>query len=200
LFFTALLAICCTATGLDTPAASANTPAPVAASAANSSDSSVAHSRNLFHELPDAPIAKSAASRVDESTAPSPENISPVQQPLFVSLIKPSGRSSYETARQRKIWFGLIAASHGAAGFDAWSTRRALSGGYGTEADPLLRPFAHSGALYAATQVSPLVMDYLGYRMMNSHHSMIRKLWWVPQVAGTSVSLSAGIHNYRLGH
>jgi hypothetical protein len=199
LLFTALLAICCTATGLDTPAAAANTPAPVAASAANPNDS-VTHSRNVFRELPDAPIAKPAASRVDESIAPSPENISPVQQPLLVSLIKAAGRGSYENPRQRKIWFGLIAASHGAAGFDAWSTRRALSGGYGTEADPLLRPFAHSGALYAATQISPLVMDYLGYRMMNSHHSLIRKLWWVPQVAGTSVSLSAGIHNYRLGH
>jgi hypothetical protein len=199
LLFTALLAICCTATGLDSPAAAANTPAPVAANVANSSDS-VADSRNLSRELPNAPIAKSPASKVDESTAPSAEYISPVQQPLLVSLIKPASRSSYETARQRKIWFGLIAASHGAAGFDAWSTRRALSGGYGTEADPLLRPFAHSGALYAATQVSPLVMDYLGYRMMNSHHSLIRKLWWVPQVAGTSVSLSAGIHNYRLGH
>ena len=197
MLFTALLAICCTAIGLDTPAAAANTPAPAATSAANSSDS-VADSRNLSHELPDAPIAKSV-SVVDESTAPSPENISPVQQPLLVSLIKPAGRSSYETPRQRKVWFGLIAASHGAAGFDAWSTRRALSGGYGTEVDPLLRPFAHSGALYAATQVSPLVMDYLGYRMMNSHHSLVRKLWWVPQVAGTSVSLSAGIHNYRLG-
>lgn len=199
MLFTALLAICCTATCLDTPAAAANTLAPVAASAANSSDS-VVDSRNLSHELPDVPIAKSAAPGVDESTAPSPENISPVQQPLLVSLIKPAGRNSYETPHQRKIWFGLIAASHGVAGFDAWSTRRALSDGYGTEADPLLRPFAHSGALYAATQVSPLVMDYLGYRMMNSHHSLIRKLWWVPQVAGTSVSLSAGIHNYRLGH
>jgi hypothetical protein len=184
---------------MDTPASAGNAPAPVVASAANSSDS-VVDSRNLSHELPDAPIAKSASTRVDESGAVSAENISPVQQPLLVSLIKPAGRNSYETPRQRKIWFGLIATSHAAAGFDAWSTRRALSGGYGTEADPLLRPFAHSGALYAATQVSPLVMDYLGYRMMNSHHTLIRKLWWVPQVAGTSVSLSAGIHNYRLGH
>ncbi len=50
---------------------------------------------------------------------------------------------------------GLVAASSGAAAFDAWTTRRAVSGGYGVERDPLLRPFAHSNAIYAATQVSP---------------------------------------------
>ena len=54
----------------------------------------------------------------------------------------------------------------GAAAFDAWSTRRAISEGYGTEANPLLRPFSHSNAMYAATQVSPLVMDFIGKRMM----------------------------------
>ncbi len=103
--------------------------------------------------------------------------------------------STYETRRQRKLWYGLAAVSHGAAVFDAWSTRRALSGNYGVEANPLLRPFAHSGALYAATQVSPAFMDFLGRRMMVSHHGWIRKIWWVPQTAGTGVSLAAGAHN-----
>lgn len=110
-------------------------------------------------------------------------------------LLKSPLESTYETSRQRKIWYGLAAASHGAAAFDAWSTRRALSGNYGTEANPLLRPFAHSGALYAATQVSPAIMDFLGRRMMVSRHGWIRKLWWVPQTAGTGVSLAAGAHN-----
>ena len=67
-----------------------------------------------------------------------------------------------------------------------------------TEANPLLRPFSHSGAMYAATQVSPLVMDFIGKRMMVSEHKWIRNMWWLPQSAGTSVSLFAGVHNTRL--
>src|SRR5262249_11081301 len=33
----------------------------------------------------------------------------------------------YETSRQRKIWYALSFAGAGAATFDAWSTRRAIS-------------------------------------------------------------------------
>jgi hypothetical protein len=110
-------------------------------------------------------------------------------------LLKSPFKSTSETGRERKIWYGLMAVSHGAAVFDAWSTRRALSGNYGVEANPLMRPFAHSGAIYAATQVSPAFMDFLGRRMMLSHHGWIRKMWWVPQTAGTGVSLAAGAHN-----
>ena len=75
--------------------------------------------------------------------------------------VKPAIGGTYETARQRKIWYGLVAAGSGAAAFDAWTTRRAVSGGYGVESDPLMRPFAHSNAMYAATQISPVVMDFL---------------------------------------
>ena len=187
----AVLAICCTVPGSDTPAAK-KLPTPVAAVAVGPSVIAD-NSRNL----PDAPIAKSSAASLDSDTSSS-EEISAAQPMILNSAVKPASIGGYETARQKKIWYGLVAASHGAAVFDAWSTRRALSGGYGTESDPLLRPFAHSGAIYAATQVSPLVMDYLGYKMMRSNHSWVRKMWWVPQVAGTSVSLSAGVHNYRL--
>lgn len=93
------------------------------------------------------------------------------------------------------MWYALTFTGHGAAAFDAWSTRRAISGNYGTESNPLLRPFAHSGALYAATQVSPALMDYLGRRMMASQHRWVRKMWWLPQTAGTGMSLAAGVHN-----
>ena len=87
---------------------------------------------------------------------------------------------------------------HSAAAFDAWSTRRAISSGYGTESDPLMRPFAHSGAMYAATQVSPAIMDYLGHRMMISNHGLMRRFWWLPQAAGAGFSFGAGVHNYRV--
>ena len=100
-----------------------------------------------------------------------------------------------ETARQRKMWFGLMAVGHAGAAFDAWSTRRAISSGYGQEANPFLKPFASSNAIYAATQVSPAVMDYLGKRMMTSQNPGIRRLWWVPQVLGGGMSFAAATHN-----
>ena len=103
-----------------------------------------------------------------------------------------------ETPMQRKLWYTLSITGSGAAAFDAWSTRRAISGGYGVEANPMLRPFSHSNAMYAATQVSPLVMDFIGKRMMTSHHQWMRNLWWVPQSAGTSMSIYAGVHNTRM--
>jgi hypothetical protein len=152
---------------------------------------------------PDAPIAKNVSaisSNADDasSESSSSESITPGSQPFSNAAIKPAIHGTYETARQRKIWYGLVAASSGAAAFDAWTTRRAVSGNYGVEGDPLLRPFAHSNAIYAATQVSPAILDYVGHRMMTSHHEWMRKMWWVPQVAGTSFSLGAGVHNYRL--
>jgi len=87
---------------------------------------------------------------------------------------------------------------HGTAAFDAYSTRQAVSGGFGREANPLLRPFAHSGAIYAATQVSPTLMDFLGHKMMKSRSPLIRKMWWVPQATGAGLSFAAGMHNMSL--
>ena len=100
-----------------------------------------------------------------------------------------------ESPRQRKTWYGLMAAAHAAAGFDAWTTRRAISSGYGREANPFLKPFASSNAIYAAIQVSPSFMDFLGKRMMVSQNPWIRKVWWLPQTAGASASILAGRHN-----
>jgi hypothetical protein len=115
-----------------------------------------------------------------------------------LKAVQPGAESPSETRRQRRIWYGLIAGGHGAAVFDAWSTRRAISRGYGTEGNPLLRPFAHSGAMYAATQVSPLLMDFLGKRMMTSRHPWMRRVWWLPQTAGMAVSVGAGVHNLEI--
>ena len=103
-----------------------------------------------------------------------------------------------ESSTRRREWYGLAVAAHGAATFDAWSTRRAINAGAGTESNPLLRPFANSGALYAATQVCPAFMDFFGRRMMRSPNPWIRKMWWVPQSAGMAMSLAAGVHNVRL--
>ena len=140
------------------------------------------------HDLPDAPAAKPevAAEPVE------------VIRPFSNAPIKPAIERPAPTRRQRALWYTFMAAGHGAAVFDAYSTRRALSNNAGTETDPFLRPFAHSNALYAATQVSPAVMDYIGRRMMTSSHPTLRRLWWVPQVGGATFSFGAGIHNYGL--
>jgi hypothetical protein len=99
-----------------------------------------------------------------------------------------------EARRQRRTWYLLAAMQHGAAAFDAWSTRRSIANG-GRELNPLMKPFANSGAIYAATQIGPVVFDFLGKRMMTSRHPTLRRLWWLPQVAGTAASLLSGAHN-----
>ena len=181
---------CCTALPADTPPAIADTPTLVASNSNAPQPVSTTKSK-----LPEVPAPKTAESN---GTDASGEAIGPGSQPLFSSPIKPAMDRPVESPRQRKIWYSLLAVGHSAAAFDAWSTRRAISGGYGTEGDPLMRPFAHSGAMYAATQVSPAIMDFIGRRMMTSNHPLMRRFWWVPQTAGASFSFGAGIHNYRV--
>ena len=158
----------------------------------------MADQHSLSDSLPDTPIAKVGNVPDADTTLATAESISPKSQPSIGAPVKPAMLGSYESSRQHNIWFGLMATGHAAAVFDAYSTRKAVSGGYGVEGDPLLRPFAHSNAMYAATQVSPAIMDYLGHRMLTSDKHWMRRLWWIPQAAGTSLSLSAGIHNSRL--
>jgi hypothetical protein len=169
-----------------TPIADAPKPAftdsPVASHAADSNKPATTK-----RDLPDAPAAKPEATT------------EPVEAIRFSNApVKPAFERPTPTPRQRALWYTFMAAGHGAAAFDAYSTRRALNANAGTESDPFLRPFAHSNALYAATQVSPAVMDYLGRRMMTNRHPMLRRFWWVPQVAGASISFGAGMHNYSL--
>ena len=95
----------------------------------------------------------------------------------------------------RRLWFALGMAQHGAATFDAWSTRAAISGGQCFEADPLMRPFAGNASIYAAIQVGPALLDYLGRRMMTSRHGWARRIWWLPQALGAAEFAASGVHN-----
>jgi hypothetical protein len=156
-----------------------------------SSDSATKDSTLVATALPSAPAPKVKAD-------PEPMALSPAAQPL--QPIKPVFSGPRETPRQRKIWYGLAIAGSSGAAFDAWSTHRAVAGGYGQEANPFLRPFAGSNAIYAATQVSPLVMDFLGKQMMMSQHKWVRKMWWLPQTAGASFSFVSGVHNVGVVH
>jgi hypothetical protein len=193
MLFAALLLLCPFPQGVDTPQAVPDSPAVVASSSVQIA--------SLSSALPSAPEPKWNAHDEIASTAPAErageETPAEPIRPRIEALppAKPALSRIYERSAQRKAWYALAIAGHSAAAFDAWSTRRALSNGYGTEANPLLRPFAHSGALYVATQVSPAFMDYLGRKMMVSQHHWVRRMWWLPQTAGTGVSLSAGAHN-----
>jgi hypothetical protein len=144
----------------------------------------------------DTPAAASLPSAPEPKVKP---DVEPVALQPF-QPVKPAVTRPYETPQQRKMWYALTIAGSGGAAFDAWSTRRAISGGYGQEANPFLRPFANSNAIYAVTQVSPAFMDFLGKRMMVSQNPAIRKLWWIPQLMGTGMSFAAGAHNMGVVH
>jgi hypothetical protein len=123
----------------------------------------------------------------------------PIASVKLGEALKPATRRPKETPRQRKMWLALSVSGHAGAGFDAWSTRRAITSGAGSEANPLLRPFSHSNLLYPAMQASPFLMDFLGRKMMTSPHKWLRKLWWLPQAAGAGSAFAAGGHNVSVG-
>ena len=99
----------------------------------------------------------------------------------------------------RRNWLLLSIAQHSAATFDAYSTRQAIATG-ATEADPFIRPFAHSSAIYAAIQVGPAILDYAAHRMQRSQNSFVRRSWWVPQSASTGMFLLSGVHNMSVAN
>ena len=98
-------------------------------------------------------------------------------------------------AARRGAWLGLTIALHSSAAFDAWTTRRRIgSGGY-HETNPLLRPFAGNSSLYAVTQVTPAMLDFVGNRMRHSDRTWVRRLWWAPQAFQTTTHLVCGARN-----
>jgi hypothetical protein len=179
----ATLLLICSIPQMDETAKVVSDPPAVAA---DSKDSTLVASA-----LPSAPTPKVKANA--EAITPNPAG-----QPF--QPVKPVIARPRETGRQRKMWYALTIAGSSGAAFDAWSTKRAVVGGYGQESNPYLRPFAHSNAIYAATQVSPALMDYLGKRMMVNQHGWVRKIWWLPQAAGASLSFASGAHNVGVVH
>jgi len=113
-------------------------------------------------------------------------------KPMTVSV----GQLVDEERHKDHIWMGFGIAAHSAATFDAWTTRRAITTAGAQELNPLLKPFAGNASIYSAVQVGPLVMDYVGRKMMYSKHSWVRHMWWVPQSASFASSLFCGVHNF----
>ena len=115
---------------------------------------------------------------------------------IKTAVIKPMKISTVneDRARNSRIWYSLVVFDHAAAGFDAYSTRQAIGHG-AVELNPFLKPFADSAAIYPALQVWPTAMDFIGGKMMHSQNRLMRKVWWVPQVASTAAFVSFGFHN-----
>ena len=120
---------------------------------------------------------------------------SPTVEPAGALLRPVETTKAANSAAKKKVWYGLMAAEHSTAFLDAYSTQQAISSGGVREADPLVRPFAHSAAIYPALQVSPLAVDYISARMMRSNNRLMRKIWWLPQAAGIAGSTICGIQN-----
>jgi hypothetical protein len=107
---------------------------------------------------------------------------------------KPAEIAAAEKRPYTRQWLALSLIQHGAAAFDAYSTRQAISRG-AVEDDPMMRPFAHSGAIYAAIQAGPVMLDFIARRMQHSENGFIRKMWWMPQSVSTAGFLFSGVHN-----
>jgi hypothetical protein len=156
-------------------------PKPIAASASGTSNPAGAASGTLTAASLDTSMRNSRALSDVEIREPLPD--------------KPVRVIPAET-HPRRSWILLSIAQHSAATFDAYSTRAAVGNG-ATEADPFMRPFANSPAIYAAIQVGPVILDYAAHRMQRSENSFIRRNWWIPQTASTGMYLFSGIHNMQ---
>jgi len=132
--------------------------------------------------LPDPPV---------RLTAPAPIAFLRPLKPVTVSVAELRA----ENRRKQLMWRGLIIATSGAATFDAWSTRHAITTTGAIELNPMLKPFAGNGSLYAAIQVGPALLDLAGKKMMYSRYRWVRRMWWVPQSASFVSSMFCGAHN-----
>src|SRR5258708_28751620 len=124
--------------------------------------------------LPEAAVWSSAAS------APEPDPSSGPTLNAFLRPAKPMAVSVKqllaEERRKKQMWIGLGIAEHSAATFDAWTTRRAITTVGAQELNPLLKPFAGNASLYAAIQVGPVTMHYVGKKMIYSRPNSARPI------------------------
>lgn len=145
--------------------------------------------------------AEEKGTRTASGAAVTPETESSIRVSAPTAF-KPKSEASdnanqVRTIHEKHLWYALIGVQHGAATFDAWSTRDSIESGQRRELNPLLRPFSHSGAIYGAIQVAPGFMDFLGYRMMGSRHRWMRRAWWLPQAGSAALYFLSGVHNLR---
>lgn len=153
--------------------------------ASSASDKSAA--RGTLASLNNVSLNDTQKQGISTIRVPDPEPAKPIQ-------IHPA-----ETLHPSRTWLALSFVQSSAATFDAYSTRQAIGHG-AVEGDPLLRPFAHSGALYGAIQVGPVVLDYVARHMQRSENNFFRRTWWVPQSLATAGFLVSGAHNMSVAN
>ena len=149
-------------------------------------DSAAVSAAGASAALPDAPVPMMAVVRPSIPTA-----FLKSGKPLTVSV----AQLQAENRRKEMAWTGLMIATSGAATFDAWTTRRAITRYRAVELNPMLKPFADNSSLFAAIQIAPALLDFAGKKMMYSRHSWMRHAWWVPQSASFVSSIFCGAHN-----
>ncbi len=160
--------------------------APISASATISASPS---STDTEDSLPtDAALAEASASTAVETSAllpDAPVPVAPIETAAPMAFLNPGKPMTVsvrqlvaENRRKELMWKGLVIASSGAATFDAWSTRHAITTSGAQELNPLLKPFAGNASLYAAIQIGPALLDFAGRKMMYSRHSWMRRIWW----------------------
>jgi hypothetical protein len=114
-------------------------------------------------------------------------------------LAKPTPVLRVESLPSRRSWLLLSLAQHGAATFDAYATRDAISHG-AVEQNPLMRPFANSDGIYAAIQICPVLLDFASRKMQRSENNFARRTWWLPQSVSTAVYLFSGVHDLHVAN
>jgi hypothetical protein len=167
----------------ETVAVNTALPAPSVSSAPPLNTTVIAQ---LSDPLPTGPMSQAVGGSVTAGGRPIIKTA--VLKPMKVSTV------NEDRARNSRVWYSLVVFDHAAAGFDAYSTRQAIGHG-GVELNPFLKPFANSAAIYPALQVWPTGMDFVGSKLMHSQNRVMRKVWWVPQVASTVAFVSFGFHN-----
>lgn len=154
-----------------------------------------------FADTSDASLLPKGLETGAAPTADTPDaaSITPIHVPTHVPKIKPEKHVDVRSVEQypRRTWLMLAFAQHGAAAFDAYSTRYAVGHG-AVEQNPLMRPFVHSDSIYAVSQVTPFVMDLISRRMMRSQNGFIRHMWFVPQTLSLGTYVFAGAHNLQI--
>jgi hypothetical protein len=179
-----------------TPAADTSRPkAPVTATADSASSSSETHLNTSAVSLDGSPKGSSAPqlTAISLTEAENSRSLSAIRLP-DPPLVKPEKVPAAETRPSTRTWLALSLVQHGAATFDAYTTRQAIGRG-AVEMDPLMRPFAHSPAIYGAIQVGPALLDILSRHMQRSDKIIFRRTWWVPQSVSTAGFIFSGVHN-----
>ncbi|HVB87840.1 MAG TPA: hypothetical protein VNK23_14365 [Candidatus Dormibacteraeota bacterium] len=181
---------------LAAPAAFAGPKSPASALSQPAKALPVAPSPRTGEDVTTQPGSAAAGTLLADNSGAAPQNSQDLEI-MHIPQLPPTKSTrvlDVEPIPSRKAWILLSIADHSAATFDAYSTRYATSRG-AREADPMMRPFASSDAIYAAIQAAPVALDFIARHMQRSDSSLLRHTWWLPQSASTGLFLFAGTHN-----